>query len=246
MSFDFRPVAVVPTYDNPRTVRGVVEALREWLPDVIVVDDGSGPEGQAVIESLGLAGLAHVVRRAANGGKGAAVKAGFARARELGSTHVLQVDADGQHTLTDAPALLAAARAQPTALVLGRPIFDSSVPRSRLLGRQLTIFCTHVETGGFQVADPMCGFRVYPLAPVVGLRCGDRMDFDIEVVVRLVWRGVPVVNVPTHVRYMTAAEGGVSHFRMFEDNVRITWLHIRLIVEAGLRLLTWPLRALAR
>jgi hypothetical protein len=118
------------------------------------------------------------------------------------------------------------------------------VPKGRLIGRQITIFWTHIETGGRRIVDPMCGFRVYPLAAVTELRCGDRMDFDIEIAVKLVWKGVPVVNLPTKVRYLTAAEGGVSNFRMFEDNVKISWLHTRLVVGAVLRLLTWPVRAL--
>jgi glycosyltransferase involved in cell wall biosynthesis len=242
----FRPVAVVPSYDNPRTVRAVVEALRRHLSDVIVVDDGSGPDGRQAIEALGADGLARTVRLDTNRGKGGAVQAGFAAARSLGFSHVLQVDADGQHDLADVPAFLEAARAQPEALILGAPAFDQSAPWGRLAGRQLTVFWTHVEIGGTAIADPMCGFRVYPLAAIEGLRCGLRMDFDIEIAVKLVWRGTPVINLPTKVRYVTAADGGVSHFRMFEDNLRITLLHFRLVALALIRLLRWPFRARRR
>jgi glycosyltransferase involved in cell wall biosynthesis len=242
----FRPCAIVPTYDNPGTVRQVVERLREHLVDVIVVDDGSGPAGRAAVEQLGRDGLARTLRREKNGGKGAAVQSGFAESRALGFSHALQVDADGQHDLGDVRAFLEAARGDPAALVLGRPVFDATAPWGRRAGRELTRFLTHVETGGRRIADPMCGFRVYPLSAVANLTCGKRMDFDIEVVVRLAWRGVRVVNLPTRVRYLTPAEGGVSHFRMFEDNALITWLHIRLLLGAALRALTWPLRALLR
>jgi glycosyltransferase involved in cell wall biosynthesis len=242
----FKPCAIVPTYNNPRTVRRVVERLRERLADVIVVDDGGDAEAREVVDGIGRDQLAHVVHREVNGGKGAAVKTGFEVARELGYTHALQVDADGQHNLDDVPTFLEAARQRPGAVVLGYPIFDETVPKGRLAGRQLTIFCTRIETGGRQIVDPMCGFRVYPLASVAGLRCGDRMDFDIEIAVKLVWRGVPVLNLPTKVRYVSAAEGGISHFRMFEDNVKISWAHTRLIFVAVLRLLSWPARALLR
>jgi glycosyltransferase involved in cell wall biosynthesis len=224
----------------------VVERLRERIPDVIVVDDGSGSEGRAAVEALGRDGLATTIRRETNGGKGAAVQTGFAAALELGFSHVLQIDADGQHDLDDVAGFLDAARGHPAALVLGRPIFDDTAPWGRRAGREVTRFLTRLETGGNQVADPMCGFRVYPLHSVADLRCGSRMDFDIEVVVRLVWRGIRVVNLPTKVRYVPAAEGGVSHFRMFEDNVWITWLHVRLLFLAALRAVSWPWRILWR
>ncbi len=226
-----RPCALVPTYDNPATLRDVVRRVREHLADVLVVDDGSGPEARAVCEALAAEGLARVVRRARNGGKGAAVKDGFRAARGQGFTHALQVDADGQHAIEDIPRLLDAARARPEALVLGQPVFDASAPKARRYGREITRFWTDVEAGGPVIGDPMCGFRVYPLdaAIAAGAR-GDAMDFDPEIAVRLVWMGVPVVNVPTRVRYVSRAEGGVSHFRMVRDNALISWMHTRLML----------------
>lgn len=227
----FRPCGLVPTYDNPATVRGVVTRLRAHLDDVLVVDDGSGPEARDVLEAIAREGLARVHHRAHNGGKGAAVKTGLALARGLGFTHALQVDADGQHDLDDVPRLLDAARARPEALVLGAPVFDESAPRSRLRARQITIFWTNFEAGAGVITDPMCGFRVYPVeaALAAGAR-GDAMDFDPEVAVKMVWGGAPVVNVPTRVRYVLRAEGGVSHFRLVRDNALISWMHTRLML----------------
>lgn len=226
---EFRPCAVIPTYDNPRTVRDVVLRVREHLPEVVVVDDASGEAGRRAVEALGAEGLAHVTRRERNGGKGAAVKTGFSFARELGYTHALQVDADGQHSLGDIPRFLAAARARPDALVLGAPVYDASAPRGRMIARKITLFWTDFEAGRGVITDPMCGFRVYPLDAALALgRTGDRMDFDIEIAVRLAWAGVPVINLPTQVRYLSRDEGGVSHFRLLEDNLRISWLHTRL------------------
>ena len=110
---EFRPCILVPTYNNPATITEVVERVRAHLPDVVVVDDASGPEAAGRIDALANAKLAHVHRRAHNGGKGAAVKSGLQAAQELGYTHALQVDADGQHELDDIPRFLAAAREQP-------------------------------------------------------------------------------------------------------------------------------------
>ncbi len=236
MSAAFRPCALVPTYDNPATIEAVVRAARAHVADVVVVDDGSGPAGREAVARLGRDGLAHIRHRDENGGKGAAVKTGFHFARALGFTHAIQIDADGQHDIARVPAFLDAARAAPDTLVLGYPEYDADAPRGRRFARKITKFWVDVETWSKRIQDPMIGFRVYPLAAVdVADRCGDRMDFDIEVAVRLAWARVPIVNLPIAVRYLTAAEGGVSHFRMFRDNVRISWLHTRLTTIAVFR-----------
>jgi glycosyltransferase involved in cell wall biosynthesis len=232
----FKPCVVIPTYDNPLTIERVVHAVREHCQQVIVVDDASGPQARARIEAIARAGLAHVHRRERNGGKGAAVKDGLRQAAELGFTHALQVDADGQHALADIPRFLATAERAPTHMVLGQPRFDASVPRARLYGRKISIFWAAIETFGDRVGDPLCGFRVYPVSEALAANArGDRMDFDPEIVVRMAWRGVPVTKLETHVRYIAAEEGGVSHFEAFWDNARISGIHTRLVCEALVR-----------
>jgi len=222
----------VPTYDNPATIRTVVERLREHLDHVIVVDDGSAAEGRAACEALAREELAHVVHRSENGGKGAAVKTGLEAAKALGFSHALQVDADGQHDLDDVPRFLETMREDPAALILGDPRYDESAPGSRQVGRKITTFWIGVECGRGVIGDAMCGFRIYPVDAAVAARAqGDAMDFDPEIAVRLVWAGLPVINVPTKVRYLDEDEGGVSHFRVFRDNVLISWLHFRLSVS---------------
>jgi glycosyltransferase involved in cell wall biosynthesis len=237
MTDRFRPCAIIPTYDNPFTVGSVVEGVRRWIPDVIVVDDGSGPAGRQAVEALdGTVGV-RTHRRARNGGKGAAVKDGFRIASDLGFTHALQIDADGQHETADVPRFLAAARANPRALVLGEPLFDASAPRARMIGRRITRFWATIETYGRRIIhDPLCGFRVYPLdaASRAGAK-GDAMDFDPEIAVRLVWEDVPVVNLPTRVCYLPREAGGVSHFRIVRDDALISWMHTRLVFGAVLR-----------
>ena len=237
MSDRFRPCALIPTYDNPDTIGPVVSRIRDWLPDVIVVDDGSAERGRRAVEALASIAGVWVHRREKNGGKGAAVKDGFRIARELNFTHALQVDADGQHRLEDIPRFLDMARSRPDALILGAPIFDGSAPRMRVLGRRLTCFWAIVETYGKRViADPMCGFRVYPMDAAIRSNAkGNAMDFDPEIAVRMVWDRIPVVNLPTRICYASREEGGVSHFRPFRDDALISWMHARLVTGAILR-----------
>jgi len=150
-------------------------------------------------------------------------------AQAAGHTPAVQVDADGQHDVRDIPRLLALAAAQPQALVTGVPIYDESVPRSRLYGRYVTHFWVWVHTLSFRIRDSMCGFRVYPLEASLAIwnagGVGRRMDFDTDILVRLHWRGAAIVELPTHVTYPL---DGVSHFDLLRDNLRISWMHTRL------------------
>lgn len=226
------PCILVPTYNNPITLRSVVIQARDHCPHVIVVDDGSDETARQVSDALAEEGLAHVRRRAHNGGKGAAVKTGFEAASELGFSHVLQVDADGQHDLQRIPVFLAKASARPEALILGYPVYDSTAPRGRVIAREITRFWVGLELGSRDlVKDAMVGFRVYPLDAVMAVAVrGNRMDFDVEIAVRLARVGVPVVNLPVAVRYLSEEEGGTSHFQVFRDNLRLFWMHTRLCV----------------
>lgn len=231
-----RLCAVVPTYDNPETIGRVVERIRADLPSVIVVDDGSAAAGRAACEALAASGRAVVVRHPVNRGKGAAVRTGLERAQSLGFSHAFQIDADGQHDLDAIPGFVATARAHPEAVVLGHPVYEASAPRLRTVGRELTRFWVDLEVGGRgRVEDAMIGFRVYPIDATLALdtRC-DRMAFDVEVVVLLAWAGVPIENRPVGVRYLTAEEGGLSHFRLFHDNAALFRLHSRLCTRASI------------
>lgn len=210
-----------------------VEAILAMGLPCILVDDGSEPHCADTLVRLASAhaGRVSLVRHERNRGKGAAVLSGLSRARELGHTHVLQIDADDQHEVADIPAFLALAEAHPAAVIAGRPIFDASVPTNRLYFRYLTHILVWVDTWSLDIRDSMCGFRVYPVEPVLELerrvRLGRRMDFDSEVLVRLWWEGTEVICFPTRVRYPL---GGVSHFRLFRDNVLMTRMHIRLLL----------------
>lgn len=226
----WRPCALVPCYNHGATVGGVVARLRAQGLPLVVVDDGSDAATARVLDSL--AGI-HLVRLEKNSGKGVALVQGLREAQRLGYTHALQVDADGQHCIEDAPRFLELGRGTPAAVICGEPIYDASAPKARLYGRLITRFWVWLETRGRARGDAMCGFRLYPLAPAVALadrtRLASRMSIDIDILVRLVWLGVPVLSVPTRVVYPA---GGVSHFAMLRDNLRISGTHTRLFLES--------------
>jgi len=234
----FAPCFVVPVYNHGATAGATVRALTDHGLPIYLVDDGSAAETAEVLDRLAVElPLVRLIRRPENGGKGAAVMSGFEAAHADGRSHALQVDADGQHDLADVPGFLAASATRPQALICGVPIYDASVPKGRLYGRYATHVWVWIETLSFAIRDSMCGFRVYPLAPVHRLlheaRPGPRMEFDTEILVRLFWRGVAIVNRPTRVIY---PEGGISHFRMLRDNLRISWMHTRLFLGMLMRL----------
>ena len=232
------PVVVIPVFDHGGTIAGVVQQVRSHGLPCVLVDDGSGATCAAVLDALAAAdprGVA-LVRLASNQGKGAAMVAGFREAARCGHTHVLQIDADGQHACGDIPLFVAQARLHPDAVIAGCPVYDASVPRARLYGRYATHVWVWINTLSLDIRDSMCGFRMYPLASLLALlaqvRIGRRMDFDSDVIVRLHWRGVPVVNQPTRVTYPL---DGISHFRPWRDNVRISVMHARLFAGMLLR-----------
>lgn len=233
----FRPCVIIPVYNHPATVQAVVKAVRAHDLTVLLVDDGSAAECAAVLDRLA-AGDPEVrlLRLPANRGKGAAVLSGARAALADGFTHALQIDADGQHDTGAIPEALELARRHPRALVAGVPVFDANIPRSRRYGRWFTHAFVWLNTWSLSVRDALCGFRVYPLPQTVALaarhRIGERMDFDIDIAVRLVWENLPVRSVPVAVRYPA---DGVSHFDLWRDNLRIARTHARLLLGMLIR-----------
>ena len=231
MTSAFQPWVVVPVYDHEHAIGTTLDRLLPHGVPVLLVDDGSVASCAAVLRELASrhAGQVSLLRLEQNGGKGAAVIAGMRQAAVLGASHVLQIDADGQHDTADVPRFLAEAAAHPDAVINGRPLYDESVPTGRLVGRYATHVWVWINTLSLDIADSMCGFRAYPLAATLALLdreyVGRRMDFDIEIIVRLHWAGVPIRTVPTRVTYPL---DGVSHFRLWRDNARISAMHARL------------------
>jgi len=242
-----RVCAVVPVYDHERAIAATLAALKPHGLPCFLVDDGSGAACARVLDALAAqeSGWVTLLRHSRNQGKGAAVRTGCAAARDRGFTHAVQVDADGQHDLGDLPRLLALAESHPRAVVTGVPVYDASVPRSRLYGRYVTHVWVWINTLSLEIRDSMCGFRVYPLAEALAVwrHVSRRMAFDTDILVRLWWRGVPVVQVPTRVTYPS---DGVSHFDLLWDNLRISAMHARLFLGMLVRLPWLLARLVAR
>lgn len=240
----FKCCAVVPVYNHEHAIGAVVAALRARGLPVVLVDDASSPSCAQVLDQLHASepDQIHLQRHAINQGKGGAVMTGLRHAAELGFSHALQIDADGQHDSNAIPSFLSAAERKPNAVICGYPVYDESVPKARLYGRYATHIWIWINTVSLRIKDSMCGFRIYPLAAVLPLvnsgKLGKRMDFDPEILVRLDWRGVPIINLPTKVGYPT---DGVSHFRLWLDNSLITRMHTRLFfgMLPRLPLLLW-------
>jgi glycosyltransferase involved in cell wall biosynthesis len=234
-------VVLIPSYNTGPTVYDTIRAARAHWNPVWVVTDGSSdgtPEGLRAMAAAD-PGIT-LMELPANAGKGAAVLHGLNAARAVGFTHALTMDSDGQHPAELIPAFMQASIARPDTMVLGRPVFDASAPLLRVRGRRVSNWWTGLETLGAGIDDSLYGFRVYPIDDLIAVMRRQpwmrRFDFDTEAVVRLAWRGVKPLNLPAPVKYLTAEEGGVSHFRYGRDNVLLTWMHLRLMLEFALRL----------
>jgi glycosyltransferase involved in cell wall biosynthesis len=240
-------VVLIPSYNTGARLFETIASVRELgLPVLVVIDGSTDGTGEKLPRmAAGDPGLiAAVLPR--NQGKGAAVAHGLALARSAGFTHVLTMDADGQHSIAHVAEMIARSAAHPEAMVLGLPLFDASAPRVRVLGHGLANFCTGLLTPRGAIGDSLFGFRVYPIRPLIeafaatsGMR---HFDFDSEAVIRLHWRGVRPINVPTPVRYFRRDEGGVSHFKYARDNLLLTCMYLRL--AATLLARAWPRRVM--
>lgn len=228
-------LVLIPSYNPGPAVLTTVQAARAQWPVVWVVDDGSNDGSTASLQELAASdpGL-HLIVLPRNSGKGAAVLTGLEAAAAAGFTHVLTMDADGQHPAALIPDFMAASQAAPAAMILGKPVFGPEAPALRVNGRKVSNGWANFETLWMGIGDSLYGFRVYPIAPLMrimqGRRWMRRFDFDPEAVVRLCWAGVRPINKDAPVRYLSAEEGGVSHFRYLRDNILLTWMHTRLFL----------------
>ncbi len=226
----FKPCLVIPFFNHGQFTEALINGITRYKLPVFVVDDGSDAahkdklcRAMADHPDITLVTLTH------NQGKGSAVIAGFQQAVAQGYTHALQVDADCQHDFGAIPTFLQAAEKQPEAVICGYPIYDHSVPKSRLYPRYITHFWVCLNTLSRAIKDSMCGFRCYPLAPTMAMlarhHIGRHMDFDIEIIVRLYWQNLPIDNLPVQVIYHDVPS---SHFRLWKDNVLISRAHALL------------------
>jgi glycosyltransferase involved in cell wall biosynthesis len=242
-------LVIIPSYNTGAKVYETVrEARQQWQPVWVVVDGSDDGTAEGLQRMAEADPQLKVIVLPVNSGKGSAVLAGLAAAQQAGFTHALAMDSDGQHPADRIPAFMHASQLRPDAMILGRPVFDASAPLLRVRGRRVSNGWTNLETLGAGVGDSLFGFRVYPIAALVGVMRRQpwmrRFDFDTEAVVRLAWRGVAPVNLDAPVKYLRPEEGGVSHFNYLRDNALLTWMHARLMLEFLLRLPLLTLRRL--
>ncbi len=230
----------IPVYRHGKPLASVVRSLIPYGLPIIIVDDGNEGEDRALVAAAGeLSELVTVVRLEKNGGKGKAMSAAARAALDRGMDHLFQLDADGQHDCTACGDFLAAAEENPDAIICGYPVYDETVPGYRKKGREFSNGWARIVSLDGRIKDVLCGFRIYPLFPHYAdlldrHACLDaRMGYDVDILVHLLWRGVPLVNKGVRVTY---PEDGISNFRMLRDNVRISLTFTRLFLGMLIRL----------
>ncbi len=241
-----RYCVVIPIYNHEKYIESTLIRIFPFSIPIIIVNDGSRDECSKVLDKLQKQHeIIDVLHLPQNGGKGAAVIAGLKKAKVDGYTHAIQIDADGQHDIEKLDELCTVSKSSPSALITAIPIYDDTVPKGRLIARYITHFWVWVNTLSFMIKDSMCGYRVYPLAATCNLlervSLGLRMDFDIEILVRLLWDGVEIKSVPIKVTYH---DDGISHFDAVQDNILISKMHTRLFFGMLVRLPKLLLRKL--
>lgn len=229
--------AIIPTYNNAKTIRTVVENTLQHLP-VIVVADGCTDSTLEILESLKSNENLTIISYKKNRGKGYALKQGFIKAKENGYTHALTIDADGQHSTDDIPTLIHAAEIRPEAIVIGnRTIREGYVPKKNSFANRFSNFWFTVQTG-FPVPDTQSGFRVYPLAGLHGLHfMTNKYEAELTVLAFSSWANTPIISVPIRAFY-PSKEDRVSHFRPSRDFTRISILNTFLCIIA--LIYGWP------
>ena len=225
---------LIPSYNSgPIVIDVVKQALAVWQPVWVVIDGSDDGSEVALQELVKAEAQLTVLIHDVNMGKGNAIYTGIKKVLENGFTHILTMDSDGQHPIAEINAFMNLSINHPEAMVLGVPVFDEDAPAVRVEGRKISNFWANLETLWAGIGDSLFGFRVYPIRPLMAVMDATsfarRFDFDPEVVVGLSWRGVPIINKPVPVRYLSSAQGGISHFNYVRDNFLLTWMHIRLM-----------------
>jgi hypothetical protein len=234
-------LVLIPSYNTGTRLFPTVATIRskQW-PVWVVIDGSTDGTGQELARMAVNDPDLRVLVLLRNQGKGAAILHGIRHAHAHGFTHVVTIDADGQHSADHIETLVVLSHAHPEAMVLGVPVFDASAPTERILGHRIANFWSDLVTLRSGIGNSLFGYRVYPVAPLLRTfeetRFMRGFDFESEAAIRLSWRGVPVVNVPTPVRYFRREDGGVSHFNYLRDNILLVFMYVRLLVVLPTRL----------
>ena len=218
---------IVPTYNNHKTLKKVLDSVLDYTSNVIIVNDGSTDETSEILKSY-----SHLtqIHHPENLGKGRALRNGFRKAIEKGFEYAVTIDSDGQHFAADIPNFIAEIQKEPNSLLIGsRNMTQENVPKKSSFGNKFSNFWFQFETG-IKLDDTQSGFRLYPLKLIPKQYYTNKFEFEIEVIVRSAWKGILVKNIPIQILYDPAER--VSHFRPFKDFTRISILNTVLVVNA--------------
>lgn len=228
---------LIPTYNNDQTLADVIQSVQKFTNQILVVNDGSTDNTRDILSHFQDLRIFHHEK---NQGKGMALQTGFREALAVGYEYAISIDSDGQHQAEDLKILLQASQNHPNAIVIGnRNMNVDNVPTKSNFGKKFSNFWFKIETGK-ELPDTQSGYRVYPLKPLANLHYfSTKFEFEIEVMVRAVWKGLDILSVPVQV-YYAPPEERVTHFRPFQDFTRISILNTFLVPIA----LLWfhPLR----
>ena len=232
---------VIPVYNHGAALESVVKNLVSYNFPIIVVDDGNDDKNKAYINDVAdRYSLVTLLVHAKNLGKGQAMKTGLRKASQMGLTHILQIDSDGQHDAGQVPLFLELSRKNPKAIICGYPLYGADAPAHRVNGRKIANAWIHLVsfTSSQEVRDALIGFRIYPVEPYCRVLnhhavIDNRMGYDIDILVHMIWLGTPVISEGVKVSY---PEDGISNFRAVRDNLRISATYARLVLGMLVRL----------
>ena len=219
---------IIPTYNNQRTLKSVIDGVMHYSngKDVIVINDGSTDDTSKILEAY--QDKIILLQHFPNRGKGFSLRQSFAEAIKRGFENAITIDSDGQHFPTDIPIMIAKALEHPGVLLMGaRDMTQAGVPKKSSFGNKFSNFWFWVESG-IELPDTQTGFRLYPLDPLKKINLfTNKFETEIEVIVKLAWRGVNII--PVNVKVLYDMDERVSHFRPFKDFMRITILRVYLV-----------------
>jgi len=218
---------IVPTYNNHKTLKKVLDSILDFTSKIIIVNDGSTDTTNEILKQYSELTQIHHPR---NVGKGRALRNGFRKAIEMNFEYAITIDSDGQHFASDIPNFIAASQNEPNSLLIGsRNMTQENVPKKSSFGNKFSNFWFKFETG-IALEDTQSGFRLYPLKLIPKQFYTNKFEFEIEVIVRSAWKGIVVKNIPIQILYDPAER--VSHFRPFKDFTRISILNTVLVLNA--------------
>nr|WP_315140703.1 DUF2062 domain-containing protein [uncultured Flavobacterium sp.] len=218
---------IIPTFNNHKTLKRVLDSVLKYTSNVIVVNDGSTDTTAEILEDY-----AHLVQvhHSKNAGKGLALRNGFKKALELNYNYAITIDSDGQHYADDIPNFIAVLEQEGDSLLIGsRNMTQDNIPKKSSFGNKFSNFWFWFETGN-RLEDTQSGFRLYPLQRIPLRYFTNKFEFEIEVIVRSAWKDIPIKNIPIQVLYDPTER--VSHFRPFKDFTRISILNTVLVTIA--------------